>query len=241
MNLFNLLNTFTCLIVDDEPLAHTILENYIQQIPMLQLVGKCYNAVEAFNFLHQQTVDVMFLDVQMPILTGLEMLKTLEKPPQIILTTAYSEFALESYEFGIVDYLLKPIRFERFLKAINKLPMKDKNVIPNEIIQKNTEIHNQITIKSDGVIYRLDTENIIYIRAYGNFVKIYTTEKMLLVAETLTTIQSQLPQFLRVHKSFLVNLDFLSKIDGNVLILKNNENLPIGNSYKQAVLERMKK
>lgn len=209
-------------------------------MPILQLVGKCYNAVEALNFLHQNPVEIMFLDVQMPILTGLDMLKTLEKPPYVILTTAYSEFALESYEFGVVDYLLKPIRFERFLKAINKLSSKEKNTISTEILPKNPDTNPQITIKSDGIIYRLEVENIVYVGAYGNFVKIHTLEKMFLVAETLTTMQSQLPNFVRVHKSFLVNFNFLSKIEGNILALKNNENLPIGNSYKQAVLEKIK-
>ncbi len=235
-----------CLIVDDEPLAHTILENYIQQIPLLQIVGKCYNAVEAFNFLYEYEVDVMFLDIQMPILTGLQMLKTLEKPPQIVLTTAYSEFALESYEFGVLDYLLKPIRFERFLKTINKLSLKEKNNanIPNSAIFNSSQTEpkiTQITIKSDGAIHCLDVEEVIYVESYGNFVKIHTLQKILLVAETTQEMHNRLPAFVRVHKSFLLNLDFLDKIENNILILKNNESLPLGNSYKQAVLEKLKK
>ncbi len=218
-----------CLLVDDEPLAHTVLETYMTNIHFLQLAGKCYNAMEAINFLHQNEVDLMFLDIQMPTLTGLEMLKTLSKPPAVILTTAYSEFALESYEFGVIDYLLKPIRFERFLKAVNKVALQDLPA-PAEVV---------LVVKADGITHKLLPANISHIEAYGNFVKIYVAEKFLVVADTMTDIHTRLPTFVRVHKSFLLNPDFLSAMEGNRLFLKEGIELPLGLSYKQSAMEKL--
>lgn len=228
-----------CLTIDDEPLAHTILENYIGQVSSLQLVGKCYNAVEAINFLHQNPVELIFLDIQMPLLTGLEMLKTLQNPPHVILTTAYSEFALESYEFGVSDYLLKPIRFERFLKAVNKIlqrETKETKVIENTALPTDA----YILVKQDGTMHKIALADILYVEGYGNFVKIHVADKYILVAETMTDIQTCLPTFLRIHKSYLLNINALDKIEGNRIFLHNKQELPLGNSFKQAVLEKLK-
>jgi DNA-binding LytR/AlgR family response regulator len=227
-----------CLTIDDEPLAHTILESYIGQVSSLQLVGKCYNAVEAINFLHQNPVELIFLDIQMPMLTGLEMLKTLENAPAVILTTAYSEFALESYDFGVSDYLLKPIRFERFLKAVNKIIQREKEPKTIEPTALPTDAH--ILVKHEGVMHRIAFADILYVEGYGNFVKIHVADKYILVAETMADIQTRLPTFLRIHKSYLLNINALDKIEGNRIFLKNNKELPLGNSFKQAVLEKLR-
>ncbi|TAE08761.1 MAG: DNA-binding response regulator [Bacteroidetes bacterium] len=228
-----------CLTIDDEPLAHTILENYIGQVSSLQLVGKCYNAVEAINFLHQNPVELIFLDIQMPLLTGLEMLKTLQNPPHVILTTAYSEFALESYEFGVSDYLLKPIRFERFLKAVNKILQREsKESKTVETPALPTDAY--ILVKQDGTMHKIALADILYVEGYGNFVKIHVADKYILVAETMTDIQTRLPAFLRIHKSYLLNINALDKIEGNRIFLHNKQELPLGNSFKQAVLEKLK-
>ena len=159
-----------CLIVDDEVLAQDVIEKYITTIPTLELVGKCDNAVETISFLHNHQVDLLFLDLNMPELSGLEILKTLTNHPKVILTTAYSEYALESYEYGVVDYLLKPIKLERFIKAVNKVVEQfSENTIKEDIPEKQ---HAQsIFIKEDQVTYQIDLNDILFIEAYGNYLK----------------------------------------------------------------------
>ena len=156
-----------CLIGDDEVLAQDVIEKYITTIPTLQLVGKCDSAVEAISFLHNNAVDLLFLDLNMPELSGLDMLKTLTKRPKVILTTAYSEYALESYEYGVVDYLLKPIKLERFIKAVNKVVEQFNEITVSENFTK--EQHAQtIFIKEDQVTYQLNLNDILFVEAYGN-------------------------------------------------------------------------
>lgn len=227
-----------CLIIDDEPLAHVVLESYISKITYLSLVGNCYHAVEALNFLHQHQIDILFLDIEMPELSGLEMLATLQNPPAVILTTAYSHFALESYDYQVVDYLLKPIRFERFLKAIHRaMPLKDS---PSPTLSTTEEKPNYIWVKIDNVLQKIDIQEINYIEAYGNFVKIYVANKYHLTAETLANIQKNLLTFLQVHRSYVVNIHFVEKVNGNRLIMKDKTEIPIGSSYKQVVMNKLK-
>lgn len=237
---------YNCLIVDDEPLAHKILEKYIGKLDKLTVVHNCYSAVEAINYLHQNKVDILFLDINMPELTGLEMLKTLSNPPAVILTTAYSEFALEGYEFGVLDYLLKPIRFDRFLKAVNRFFAQQTTVTKSrtpiaEKKQSNTkEASTSFFIKADGVQHKIEPTEIKYIEAYGNFVKIQLTNQQLLTASTMTKMLQKLDSqhFVRIHKSFIVNLKKIEKLEGNRLIIANKK-LPIGTSYKQVVLQKI--
>jgi len=238
--------TYNCLIVDDEPLAHKILEKYIGKLDKLAVVHNCYSAIEAINYLHQNKVDILFLDINMPELTGLEMLKTLNNPPAVILTTAYSEFALEGYEFGVLDYLLKPIRFDRFLKAINRFFALESTVktkippIPQQpkIIKK--EPTASFFVKADGVQHKIEAAQINYIEAYGNFVKIQLGNQQLLTASTMTKMMQKLDSnnFVRIHKSFIVNLEKIEKLEGNRLIIAAKK-LPIGTSYKQVVLQKI--
>jgi two-component system, LytTR family, response regulator len=229
-----------CLIVDDEELALNVLEKFIATIPTLKLVGKCDNAVEAITFLHNNKVDLLFLDINMPELSGLDMLKTFTNPPKVILTTAYSEYALESYEYGVIDYLLKPIKLERFIKAVNKvvelLGKKQKNI--DETV---SETEKSIFVKEDSSTYQVLQNEINYIEAYGNYLKIHTTKKTYITRETMLNILGELSElyFIRVHKSFTVNLNKIDKIFGNTIQIGVDE-IPIGNSYKSEVLKKIK-
>ncbi len=230
-----------CLIVDDEPPAHKILENYIGKLNSLTLVGNCYNAIEALNFLHEKAVDLVFLDINMPELSGLEMLKTLNNPPTVILTTAYSEFALEGYEYGVSDYLLKPIRFDRFLKAINRVVKIREQKAPVESSMKE-EVQEDLSffVKADGIQHKVFHREINYIESQGNFVQLHLDRSKLLTAETLSNMNSKLNihGFLRVHKSYIINVKKVTGIEGNRLLIGDNK-VPIGNSYKQVVLNRI--
>jgi DNA-binding LytR/AlgR family response regulator len=233
---------FNCLIVDDEPIAQQILEKYISQIDALQLVGKCSNAFEALNVLHREKIDVLFLDIKMPSLTGLDLLKTLQNPPRVILTTAFSEFGAESYEYGITDYLLKPIPFERFLKAVNKILMLQNTLSPTTLSNEKAEEPTFMFFKADKKIYKYYLSEIIFIEGSGNYVKIHSlSEKPLMVLEKLSDIQSKLPakQFLRVHKSFIVNVSHIQKIEGNLLSIKEIQ-IPVSSTYKHNLEELVK-
>lgn len=231
-----------CLIVDDEPPAHKILENYIGKLSALSLAGNCYNAIEALNFLHEHPVDIVFLDINMPELSGLDMLKTLQHPPVVILTTAYSEFALEGYEFGVLDYLLKPIRFDRFLKAVNRVlqvQQKAKEAAPKPTINNIAKEPSPafFFVKADGIQHKVWFEELDYLQSKGNFVQLHLAQKRLLTADTLSNMDKQLRSagFLRVHKSYIVNVKKVEGIQGNQLLL-GAVKIPIGNSYRQVVL-----
>jgi len=227
---------YKCLIVDDEPIAQQILESYISQIDSLHIAGKCSNAFEALNVLHQEHIDILFLDIKMPSLSGLEMLKTLQNPPKAILTTAFSEFGVESYEFGIVDYLLKPISFERFLKAVNKIVIpKSANLEKEENEEKLSSDPTFIFFKADKKIHKYYFSEILFIEGSGNYVKIHTkNDKPLMVLDKLIELYDKLPQknFIRVHKSFIVNVSHIQKIEGNMLKIQD-KSIPISATYKQ--------
>jgi DNA-binding LytR/AlgR family response regulator len=225
-----------CLIVDDEPIAQQILEQYIEQIHSLHVVNKCNNAHEALNILHQTQIDILFLDIKMPSMSGLEMLKTLQNPPKVILTTAFSEFALESYEYGITDYLLKPIPFPRFLMAVNKILMPKNIDFPKEnTVNKYGNEPTFIFFKADKKIHKFYFNEILFIEGCGNYVKIYSEKASpLMVLERLSDLEKNLQenQFLRVHKSFIVNITHIEQIEGNMLKIKD-KTVAVSQSYKQ--------
>lgn len=221
-------------IVDDEILARQILVEYISKIDHLELVLDTGNPLEFVNYQHQNEIDLIFLDIDMPEITGIEILKSMIKQPKVILTTAYSEYALESYEYGIVDYLLKPIKFERFLKAINKVSDKTANLEPKEET-KNKELQ----IKHDGMPLNIALDSILYIQSFGNYLRIFTKDRMYLITETLTNIVSFLPEtFQRTHKSYIANLDQVKKIVGSNLIIEEKK-IPISPMYKIIVQQKM--
>lgn len=221
-------------IVDDEILARQILVEYISKIDHLELVLDTGNPLEFVNYQHQNEIDLIFLDIDMPEITGIEILKSMIKQPKVILTTAYSEYALESYEYGIVDYLLKPIKFERFLKAINKVSDKTANLKPKEET-KNKELQ----IKHDGMPLNIALDSILYIQSFGNYLRIFTQERMYLITETLTNIISFLPEtFQRTHKSYIANLDQVKKIVGSNLFIEEKK-IPISPMYKIIIQQKM--
>jgi len=228
-----------CLIVDDEELALDVLEKYIALMPSLKLAGKCYSAVEAISFLHDEEIDLIFLDINMPELSGLDMLKTITDPPKVILTTAYSEYALESYEYGVIDYLLKPIKLERFIKAVNKVV--EMMEIKVEDDDEKTEHSETLFIKEDQVSYNLELDQIHYIEAYGNYLKIHTAEKTYVTRDTMQNMHNTLPEsmFIRVHKSYIVNLRKIKKLTGNMLLV-NDAEIPVGSTYKNELLKSLK-
>jgi len=229
-----------CLIVDDEVLAQDVIEKYITNIPTLQLVGKCDNAVEAISFLHNNHVDLLFLDLNMPELSGLEMLKTLNNPPKVILTTAYSEYALESYEYGVIDYLLKPIKLERFIKAVNKV-VEQFNVPTEEENKTEVQSVQSIFIKEDQTTYQIEFDNILFVEAYGNYLKVHTLEKIYVTRDTMHDMENKLPddKFIRAHKSYIISIPKIESIIGNRVFI-NKQEIPVGEMYKLALKQKTK-
>lgn len=221
-----------CIIVDDEPAAHYVLTNYIRQNPELELVHQCYNGIEAMNYLRENPVDLMFLDIDMPEITGLELLKILPSQPKTILTTAYSEFALESYDFGVIDYLLKPIYFPRFLKSIERF-------LSTQTERKTIASNLFISIKADGAVVDLDVRKILFAQSYGNYVKIFTSGRTYLASMTTNELEASLPteQFLRVHKSYIIAVDKIEANERDTLVV-NGQRIPVGITYRRE-LERL--
>ncbi|MFK7908356.1 MAG: LytR/AlgR family response regulator transcription factor [Chitinophagales bacterium] len=230
-----------CLIVDDEYLALQLLENYVSKIPSLQLVGKCNNALQTLEVLRKQTVDLLFLDIQMPDLTGLELLKTLPNPPMVIFTTAYSEYALEGYELNVLDYLLKPIAFERFVKAINKaeelFTLQNKEISIQNLNLLKPASKDYIMVKADYKNLKVRFEDILYVEGLKEYVSIYTTTgKRIVTHSTMKNMEHILPsdQFMRIHKSYIISLPKVEAIVGNMLEI-NKQDIPIGRSYRTKV------
>jgi DNA-binding LytR/AlgR family response regulator len=224
----------TYAIIDDEPIAHRIIERYCENLPHLIKSGNCYNAFEAMQLLNQQQIDLIFLDINMPKLSGFDFLKTLINPPKIVVTTAYAEFALEGYELNISDYLLKPFSFERFVKAINK-------TIANEtFVQKVSTpiepVNENLFIKGDKKIHQININDILFIEAYGNYTKFYFENNMILSHEKISKLETILPQdkFLRVHKSFIISISKIETIVGNRILMLDHK-IPIGQTYKKQV------
>jgi DNA-binding LytR/AlgR family response regulator len=229
-----------CIVVDDEPLARKVLKKYIDKVPSLELVKQCSNAMEAAACLHESSVDLMFLDMKMPDMTGMDFIKTLSGPPKIIVTTAYSEYALEGYEHAVIDYLLKPISFERFLKAVNRVqetvqgPGRLQATPRGDVHQKD----DFVFLWSNKIEHKVKYAAIRYVKGYGNSVEVYTDDQMITVWETMKTVQESLPKsaFLRVHKSFIVAIDRIDKIEQNRIWMGETE-IPIGKHYKKDVTQ----
>ena len=241
------MNKIKCLIVDDEELARKLVENYVNKIPYLEVVGKCVDPLEAMQVLQEQPVDLMFLDIQMPELTGIEFLKTLSQKPYIIFTTAYKEYALQGYELDVVDYLVKPFRFERFLQAINKVskllkqPQTEKGSAQSfDLAEAPEKKFDFILVKSNFKIFRLSYKDIIYIESMKEYVAYHTAEGRILSLGSLKKLQEDLPsdQFIRIHKSFMVNNDYVSALEGNMVHV-NKKKITIGSSYRTEVLKRL--
>ncbi len=229
-----------CLIVDDEPLAHSVLLKYIEKLPDFEIVGNCYSAFEAVTFLKTREVDIMFLDIKMPDLTGFRLLKTLNTKPHVILTTAYSEFALESYEYAVTDYLLKPFSFDRFLTAINKIKHPGTSDPKTGIDTGQSPKRNYIFLKTEKLTYKVAFSEIMYIQSYGNYLKVFTQDQRIMIYEKISSFEKKLPAgFIRIHKSYIIPIDKIDVIEGNQITI-GSEKIPIGNFYKSNFLSRIK-
>jgi DNA-binding LytR/AlgR family response regulator len=227
-----------CIIADDEPIARQILEKYIEEIPNLELIASCKNAFEVMGILQEKSIDILFLDINMPKLSGLSLLKTLQQKPNVIITTAYAEYAVEGFELSVVDYLLKPFSLERFLQAVLKVQKKTVKQ-PEVVLVDKEETETSIFVKSEKKIIKIDFNEIQYIEAYGNYIKVFT-DRMILTSHTLSDFLEKLPSnFLRIHKSFVINFNNLKLIVGNQIVLQKDVKLPIGKSYRKAVLDKI--
>jgi DNA-binding LytR/AlgR family response regulator len=225
-----------CIIVDDEPAAHYVLANYIKQNPQLELVFQGFNGIEAMNYLREHPVDLMFLDINMPEISGMELLKIIPKHPKTILTTAYSEYALESYDYGVIDYLLKPIYFPRFLKAIDRFFATEQNKIKEEEVLINT-----VNVKVDGYFIDIELDQLLFAQSFGNYVKLHTLKRIYLASITTSEFEKCLPEnFIRIHKSYIVALDKIEVVEKDFVIIKK-EKLPVGITYKRELSDRLKK
>lgn len=230
-----------CIIVDDEELAQNVLGKYIFSISWLQLLQKFDNAIDTISYLRENPVDLMFLDIRMPELSGLKMLNTLTNPPKVILTTAYSEYALESYNYSVADYLLKPIEFDRFLIAVNKVSkqIELENSSKNQTNEEPPGL-KQLFVYQDHNTYKINFEDIDYIKAEGNYISIKTKEKNFISRETMVDIEKRLDKvlFVRVHKSYIVSIPKIKRVFGNIIEIAN-EKIPIGNTYKMKFQEKL--
>ncbi|RPD38172.1 LytR/AlgR family response regulator transcription factor [Chitinophaga barathri] len=218
-----------CLVVDDEPLARKGLKEYIADVSFLDLAGECDSAIKAVDFLHKEQVDILFLDIQMPRMTGLELLRTLPQHPLVILTTAYADYAVESFELDVFDYLLKPVSFERFLKAVNKA---------KTLLKKETAEY--FFIKCDNKLEKIALAEVLYTEALQNYVAIHTPTRKYITYLTFNGVEEYLPgeRFLKVHKSFIVALDKIESIEGNELII-GGHHIPISRNLKDEVMEKI--
>lgn len=230
------------IIVDDESVAHEIIKKYCSMLPNMQLMQDCYDAIEAIEYLNHHTVDLIFLDLNMPKLKGFEFLKTLPNSPKVIVTTAYKEFAFEGYELNIVDYLLKPFSFERFLKAINKArtdtpktPSNPQNLV-SDIKQE------RFFVRSDNKYVQILLDDILFVESSGNYIKIVLKEEIITMRGKLSSITELIPNqsFIQVHRSFMVAQKHIKRIEGNQIFI-DNYTVPIGKSFKVQVDGLLKK
>jgi len=224
------------IIVDDEPIAHRIIQKFCADVPGMNLQANCYDALEAMSVLNGKSVDLMFLDINMPKLKGLDFLKTINNPPIVIITSAYQEYALDGYELNVCDYLLKPFSFERFLKAVNKVLA----LISSPQVLRTSEMPHKtsIFIKGDKRHHQVQLDNISYLEGYGNYTKVHLDDKMILTHEKLSYFENSLPQesFIRIHKSFIISISKIKSVEGNRVFLEKTE-LPIGQVYRNNLMK----
>ncbi len=229
-----------CLIIDDEPLAVDVIKDHISKIEQLELVGTCKNAFEVYNYLHKKNVDLMFLDIHMPELKGTDLLKGLQNPPKVIFTTAYREYALDGFELNAVDYLLKPISFERFLQSINKY----FEISPdNQDVTFHQTSHPEdsfIYVREKNMVHKILTRDVLYIESLSDYVIIYYQNKKITVRNTMTAIEEMLSKndFVRIHRSYIINIQHISKFTAHLITI-NEKELPIGPSFSKEVFKTL--
>lgn len=243
-----------CLIVDDEPLAIQVIENYLDRLQDFEIVASCESAIEAFHIIQEKDIDLLLLDINMPMLNGIEFLKSIENPPEVIFTTAYRDYAVESYELNVLDYLVKPIPFQRFLKALHKAKKYIELVNRNSLLRENHAfeshenihpVHKEeafIFLKVDKKRVKIALDDIFHIESLKDYIRVFTKNDEYIVHQSLTKITESLPEkyFMRVHRSYTISLRKVSAIDGNQVEI-NGKWIPIGRLYQQQVKEKLLK
>jgi len=232
----------SCIIVDDESVARGILESYIEKIENVNLLKSCKNVVEAFEVINHSQVDLVFLDINMPEISGLTLAKTINKKTKVIFTTAYREYAIDGFDLQAVDYLLKPISFERFLKAVhNFFDISSQKTIHSGAVSERNDNHF-IFVRSERKMVKVDFDHILYIESLSDYIKIHTGNKVIVTRETITNIEAKLPQlkFLRIHRSYIVALKSIESYTNEFIEIKNKA-LPISRTYKESILKKLEK
>jgi DNA-binding LytR/AlgR family response regulator len=233
-----------CLIVDDEPLARELLEGYITRIPDLKLLQSCANAIDAFNFMQEKSVDLLFLDIQMPQVTGIELLRSLKNRPRVILTTAYREYAFEAFDLDVVDYMLKPISFDRFLRAIAKVKQLKESIDVSfedpEEIQSFDDAY--IYLRENREMVKIFLKDILYIESLRDYVRVKTTHQEIITYQKISYLEQKLPQskFARVHRSFMVAIDKVISYTP-VSVKLSSGDIPVGRNYKNLAMKALTK
>ena len=229
-----------CLIVDDEPVAREILENYLSRINTFKVAGSCKSAVEAFRIINTQSIDLIFLDINMPEISGLSFARSINKDLKIIFTTAYREYAVDGFDLQAVDYLLKPISFERFLQAVNKYLDEKTAVSASFAVEFTEEKSDYFFVRSDRKMVKISFADILYVESFSDYLKIHLTDKIVITRETISNIEAKLPQkkFIRVHRSYIVSLANIDSFTNEYVEIDGHE-IPISRSYKNEVLTKL--
>ncbi len=226
----------SCLIVDDELIAREVIETHLKKIPNVKIIASCGNAIEAFSYIRNNSIDLIFLDINMPEISGISFAKSINKDIKIIFTTAYRDYAVEGFELQAVDYLLKPISFNRLLKAINnyfEIYSEQKNTVI-----ENTNRHDFMFVRSDRRMIKIDFNAIIYVESYSDYIKIHLADKTIITRETISAIEAKLPvkKFIRIHRSYIISINNIVSFTNEEIII-NKKSLPISRSYKKEVLQ----
>ncbi|MEP0367509.1 MAG: LytTR family DNA-binding domain-containing protein [Cyclobacteriaceae bacterium] len=225
----------SCIIIDDEAPARALISEYVKKLPHLKLLGEYKNPMEAYDVLNKSSVDIIFLDIQMPGMTGLEFIKTLSNKPKIIITTAYSEYALDGYDLDVIDYLMKPISFERFVRAVNKCTSNYGT--QNIVGEQKTLKRDYMLVKADRQTHKVYFKDILYIEGLKEYVSFMLENERIIALETMKSLEAELPHdsFMRIHKSFIVNTTRVKSLSGNQVQI-GDKKIPIGQSYREKVL-----
>ncbi|MFD0761262.1 LytR/AlgR family response regulator transcription factor [Lutibacter aestuarii] len=233
-------NKINCLVVDDEPMAREILNSHLKKIEVIKVISTCKNAIEAFNIINTNPIDLIFLDINMPEISGLSFAKSINKNIKVIFTTAYREYAVDGFNLQAVDYLLKPISFERLLQAVNKYVGENTFEIIEEKVEIKQKKSEFIFVRADRKMVKVNFSEIQYIESFSDYLKIHLLDKLIVTRETITSIEAKLPQneFIRIHRSFIVSIYKINSFTNEFIEIKNKA-LPISRSYKKEVLQRL--
>ena len=230
-----------CIIADDEPIARQLIQGYLKDLPHVEIVAVCKDAFEVVEVLRNEEVDLLILDINMPKLSGLNLIRSLRIRPAIIITTAYHEYAVEGFELSVTDYLLKPFSFDRFLQAILKVDTVTKR-LPELKVEPTQAQPDGIFVKVDKRYQRIQFSDLMFAQSYGNYVKLFVSGKMVLMSGTLADFMNDLPMsFIQVHRTYIINFKQLKSVEGNRILLSDGQEIPVGKSYRKELIERIEK